>query len=214
MAERNDPDETSYSERARRTGAFGAETNGAFDTWRDSGVGAIVGAAAAGFVAGLAASMVRKVAVESVTAVQGDWLDALKAEHRAVEALFHQVHATTPRDTGKRAALLKQLTAALQKHAHEEENVIYPELRMHDDGARARQLGADHGDMKTYLHELDQMRKDDPRWIQMLRALQELVLQHVREEEQDVLPQLRDRLSRADNKRLTMLLHKEGMKLA
>lgn len=211
MSHSSDPGETSYGGRA---GAFGAERADMSDAWRDSGVGAIVGAAAAGFVAGLAASMVRKAAIESVTAVQGDWLDALKAEHRAVEGLFHEIRATTPRDTGKRTTLLKRLTAALQKHAHEEENVIYPELRMHDDGARARQLAADHADMKTYLHELDQMRKDDPRWIEMLRALEELVSQHVREEEQEILPPLRNRLSRADNGRLTALLHKEGMKLA
>lgn len=201
--------------RPYRTRAYGEGSDGQISDGMDqASVGAIVGAAAMGFVAGLAATMMRKVAVESVTAVQGDWLDALKAEHRAVEALFHQIHATTPRDTGKRTALLKTLTAALNKHAIEEENLIYPELRMHDDGSRARQLAADHADIKTFLHELDTMRKNDPKWIATLHALQELVIQHVREEEQDVYPHFRQRLSRADNRRLTMMLHKEGMKLA
>lgn len=209
-----DPGDQSSMRGARPIRAETDGAKGSSSSWSDGAMGALVGAAAAGFVAGLAASMARKAAIESVTAVQGDWLDALKAEHRTFEALFHQIHATTPRDAGKRAALLKVLTAALQKHAHEEENVIYPELRMHDDGARARQFVADHGDMKTYLHALDLMRKDDPRWIQMLRALQELVTQHVRDEEHSVFPQLRSRLSRTDNKRLTMLLHKEGMRLA
>lgn len=196
-----------------RSKAPDAEPRLAEDGWRDGGLGVIVSAAAAGFVAGLAASMVRKVAIEGVAAAQGDWLDTLKAEHRAIEGLFHQLHGTTARDMSKRTAALRLLIAALQKHAHEEENIVYPELRMHDDGARARQLAADHGDMKTVLHELDQMRKDDTRWTQMLRALQELFVQHVRDEEHDIFPHLRDRLSRAENKRLTMLLRKEGLRL-
>jgi hemerythrin superfamily protein len=209
MAQSSD---TGQSDMRRGARTFGADHGQ--DGLQESGVGAIMGAAAAGFVAGLAASMVRKVAVESLSVVQGDWLETLKAEHRAVEGIFHQIHGTTARDTGKRTLLLRLLNAALQKHALEEENVIYPELRMHDDGARARQLGADHGDMKTYLHELEVMKKDDPRWIEMLRALQELVVQHVRDEEEDIYPPLRNRLSRADNRRLTSMLHREGMKLA
>lgn len=209
-----DPGDRSTTRRARPIRAENGEAKSTFADWGDGAVGALVGAAAAGFVAGLAASMARKAATESLAAAQGDWLDSLKAEHRMFEALFHQINATTSRDTGRRTALLKTLTTALQKHAHEEENVIYPELRMHDDGARARRFVADHGDMKTYLHALDLMRKDDPRWIQMLRALEELVTQHVRDEEHSVFPQLRSRLARADNKRLTMLLHKEGMRLA
>jgi len=178
------------------------------------GIGPVIGAAAVAFIAGVAANGARKLAVEAIASGGKDWFDTLAREHRAVEQLFEQIQETTARDGAKRAMLLQKLNWALSKHAFEEETVIYPELRMHDDGARAKQLYADHADMKTLLHELEVFPKQSDQWMAKMRELQQMVLQHMREEEEDIYPHFQQKLSESQNRKLTMMLHRQGMKLA
>lgn len=179
-----------------------------------SRIGPLIGAAAAGFVAGLVANMGRKAVVEATTAIQGDWFEALKAEHRLVEHMFQQILQTDDSQTMKRTMVLGRLSAALAKHDLEESSIIYPALRLHGRDAEGRHLAGDHADIKAYLFELDEMPKDDPNWIVRMRTFQELVLEHVREEEEQIYPGLRDLLTKAQNASLTLKIHREGIKLA
>jgi hemerythrin superfamily protein len=171
-------------------------------------------AGAVGFVAGLAALSARKAATQAVSTLSGDWFDALKAEHKLVDRLFALACATKDREAAKRTALLAKIAYALSKHALQEENVVYPVVRDTDQGVASKVLAAEHFDMKTYLHELDRMAKDDPRWLGKLKAFRKLVKEHVREEEEHVFPALRDRLSSAENAHLTRCMLREGAKLA
>ena len=193
---------TQIADRAGRAGLWE-------DRWPQLAV-----AGAVGFVAGLAALSARKAATQAVSAMSGDWFAALKAEHKVVDRLFSLACATKDNETAKRTALLAKIAYALSKHALQEENVIYPAIRDSDQGVASRELAAEHFDMKTYLHELDRLEKDDPRWLGKLKAFRKLVKEHVRQEEEFVFPELRDRLPAADNARLTREMLKEGAKLA
>lgn len=181
---------------------------------RGAGTGAIFGAAAVGFAAGLAANMARKMAAQAPAAMHGDWLEALKTEHQIIDKMFDQILATHDKDVAKRTMLLKGLKGALQKHDLEEASVIYPFLRLHGSEAEARHLSEDHTDIKTYLLELDSMDKDDPSWLTRARAFQELVQGHVREEEEQIYPALRMRLSKEENDKLYRMTQLEAVKLA
>ena len=176
--------------------------------------GQLAGAAAAGFMAGAAVLSARKVAMQATTAVAGDWFAQLKAEHKLAETLFDLIEKTQEHETGKRTALFAKLTYALVKHQFEEENVIYPALRDADPDGAAKHLAAEHFDMKTYLHDLSEMAKDDPRWIRKLGEFKTLVLEHVREEEDKVFPPFHDKLSPEDNTHITKAMNREGIKLA
>jgi hemerythrin superfamily protein len=178
------------------------------------GWGQLAGAAAAGFVAGAAVLSARKVAMQATTAVAGDWFAQLKAEHRLAETLFDLILATREHETGKRHALFSKLTYALVKHQLEEENVVYPALREADQATAAKHLAAEHFDMKSYLHELNEMPKDDPRWLAQVRHFRRLVLDHVREEEEQVYPAFHGRLSPEHNAHITRAMNREGIKLA
>lgn len=177
-------------------------------------VGPLLGAAAVGFAAGLATIMGRKLAIEATTAVQGDWLEALKAEHKLVLTAFDKLLETAETDTLQRGMALMKIKALLSKHALEEENVIYPALRMHGRDSEGRHLASDHADIKTYLAELDMLPKDDPNWMTRLRAFRELVQSHIREEEDQIYPAFRDSMSDEQNAALTLKVHREGIKLA
>jgi hemerythrin superfamily protein len=174
----------------------------------------IIGAAAVGFAAGMAANMARKAAAQAPAAVKGDWVEALKTEHRIFEKMFETLLDTEDRETGKRTMLLKALKGALSKHDLEESSVIYPALALHGSEAEGRHLASEHADIKTFLMELDMMDKDDTQWIVRARAFHELVQSHVREEEEEIFPALRMRLSKEQNAKLFALTQREAVKLA
>lgn len=174
----------------------------------------MVGAAALGFMVGMAVNPARKAAVQGAEAVAGDWLAVLKAEHRMVEALFEVLLKTTARQKARRAALFAKIKRALTKHALQEEAVIYPALRESQVDGMAKHLYSDHADMKIFIRELEDMAKDDPSWVERVRAFQACVAHHVREEEDEVFPRFHDALPAQQNGRLTLLMHKEGLKLA
>lgn len=176
--------------------------------------GVVLGAAAAGLVAGLAANMGRKLVVQAVSGVSGDWFDALKTEHRLALAIFDRIQQTRPDQKMRRSTLLMQLKHALSKHAFEEENTVYPALREVGSKESADKLNHDHGYIKTYLYELEMMNKDDPQWLTRVAEFRQLVERHVREEEDEIFPAFRARMSEDQNAKLTAAMNKEGFKLA
>jgi len=175
---------------------------------------ALIGAAAAGLLAGIAATVGRRAAVQASSAMAGDWFDTLKAEHAAVRKLLDRIEATTSEQTTKRTLLLMQIKHAISKHAFEEENVVYPALRDHDERQEADHLNHDHGYIKQYLYDLEQMPKASALWLEKIREFRAHVEHHMREEETTIFPALRARLTRQDNSQLTAAMHKAGFKLA
>ena len=175
--------------------------------------GALVAGAAMGFIAGLAFMPARKAAIQGAEALAGDWYDVLKAEHHAVEALFELLLATSERQTARRQMLLTKIAYQLNKHAIQEENVVYPALHKIDPDA-AHRLVADHGEVKNMLADLQYViDKSDPAWLQTARKLSDAVIAHAREEEDEIFPKLRD-LSPEDNDAITRRMHWEGIKVA
>ena len=67
--------------------------------------------------------------------------------------------------------------------------------------------------MKTFLYELDAMAKDSPQFLVRVREFRNLVSEHARMEEDQVFPRFKKVLSDAQDKKITGLLNKEGMKM-
>ena len=178
------------------------------------GTAAMFGAAAAGLAAGLVANLGRKVAVQAPTALQGDWLEGLKAEHKMTLALFDLLQATTDKNKLKRSTLLTQIKHALAKHAMSEENAVYPALREIGEVEKADELNHEHGYVKDYLYQLDNLPKDSPVFLQKVAEFRAALEEHIRDEEERVFPALHAKLSEAKNKALTHAANKEGFKLA
>ncbi|MET0180069.1 MAG: hemerythrin domain-containing protein [Novosphingobium sp.] len=179
-----------------------------------SRTGTLVLAGAAGLTAGLLANFVRKGAVQAPSILAGRWDDALAAEHRAALALIEKIERTDERQTTRRTVLFTQLKHALGKHAFQEENSIYAMLRLRGLAEPAVTLNEDHGEVKRLLYELTQQDNSDPSWLDTVRALRAALEPHMRAEELDVFPRLRHELSDEENRRLTVAMHKEGLKLA
>lgn len=176
--------------------------------------GALWGAAAAGVAVGVAAMIGRKVAVQAPTALAGDWDQALAAEHAAVSKIFDSLEGTTVKNTTKRTVLLAQLKHALAKHAIQEENTIYPALRDAGEAEAADGLNKDHGYVKQYLYELENCPRDSETFLSILGRFRADLDKHVREEEDQLFPALKAKLSNETNRKLTFAMNKEGFKLA
>ena len=193
---------TTTRERTRDSRGYGA------------GTGAIVGAAVAGAAVGVAATIGRKLFVQFTSGATGDWLEALKAEHQAALALFDKLQATDSSQTTIRSHLLSKLKHALGKHANEEENIIYPALREAGERRDADHLNSDHGYVKTYLYELEGMDNDDPAFLARVADFRSMLEKHIRDEENEIFPRLKSRISEEKSAELTALLNKEGFRFA
>jgi hemerythrin superfamily protein len=204
----------STESKARKNGASKNETS-AFSFGNVNGTPAILGTLAAGAAIGIAANWGRKFLMQQAasTAAGGEWDEILKLEHKATLATFDLLLATDASDTGKRTALVKKLSYALEKHAHQEENVIYPALRQANEAVDADHLEHEHGYVKTFLYELDNMPKDSPAFLGRVQEFRDLIAEHASMEEQQVFPRFKGELTAEQNKKITGLMNKEGMKM-
>jgi hemerythrin-like domain-containing protein len=182
--------------------------------WGDTSSGMLLGAAVAGAAVGLAANAGRKLFVQATSGAAGDWADALAAEHKMTLAIFDKIEATKDGQTMARSHLLTKLKHALTKHAIEEEMVVYPALRQAGKIQEAEDFTSEHGIVKTYLYELETTSNAGPEWLARVRDFRSMIQEHMREEESAVFPALRAQLSQEQNRKLTMMMNKEGFTYA
>ena len=198
--------------RSRSAGSRG-ESGSAF-SWGGNNTGAVVGAALAGAAIGFAANYGRKFLMQGMESMAGDWDEILATEHDMALAIFDKMLATDQSQTFKRKMLLMKLTHALDKHAHQEEMVIYPALREANIEADAEHLEVEHGQVKTFLYELSEMGADAPNWLEKVREFRSLVSQHAHMEEEEVFPSFKQDLSEEQNDRITKLVNRDGFWMA
>lgn len=182
--------------------------------WGNNNTGALVGAALAGAAIGLAANFGRKFLTQSMSGASGDWDEVLATEHDMALAIFDKMLATDANQGFKRNMLLMKLTHALDKHAHEEEMVVYPALREANEAHDADALEGEHGYVKTFIYELNQMGTDAPNWLEKVREFRALVQKHAHMEEEEVFPRFKKRMSDEQNAKITSLVNRDGFWMA
>ncbi len=128
-----------------------------------------------------------------------DALAILKAEHQAVEKLFTSFESAGDRAYKTKRRLVDQMIEALSIHAFIEEQVLYPAARNDVASANDDVLEAleEHRVVKWELQELLDLDPEDERFAAKVTVLSENVRHHVREEESELFPLLRSKLSKA-----------------
>ena len=143
-----------------------------------------------------------------------DYFEVLKKDHDEIQKLTEQMLATDETQTWKRSMLLMKLAHKLDKHSYEEETVIYPALREDNDTADADRLDTEHGHVKTLIFELKQMDSDSAGWLEKVRKLHHSLDEHIRMEEEQILPKLRRDLDEHQNANLTSMVNRAGFMMA
>ena len=178
------------------------------------GTAPLIGAALAGAAIGFAANYGRKFLMQGMESLAGDWDEILATEHDMALAIFDKMLATDSSQTFKRKMLLMKLTHALDKHAHQEEMVVYPALREAGIEVEADQLEQEHGQVKTYLYDLQKMGPDASNWLETVREFRALISRHAHMEEEEVFPAFKQDLSEEQNARVTSLVNRDGFWMA
>jgi hemerythrin superfamily protein len=208
----SDGESTSRSTASRSSSRSGSNNKSAF-SWGD-GAGPVLGAALAGLAVGFAANYGRKALIQGMESMAGDWDEILAAEHDLALAIFDNMLATDASQSFKRKMLLTKLTHALDKHAHQEEMVVYPALREANEAADADLLEGEHGYIKTFIYELNEMGAESPDWLEKVREFRQLVSTHAHMEEEQVFPRFKQALDAEQNARITSLVNRDGFWMA
>ncbi len=201
----------SEGEFASRSGGGGSNRS-AF-SWGDS-AGPMLGAALAGVALGFAANYGRKALMQGMEAMVGDWDEVLATEHDMALAVFDKMLATDQTQTFKRKMLLMKLTHALDKHAHQEEMVVYPALREANEAVDADHLEGEHGYIKTFIFQLGEMGPEAPNWLESVREFRKLVSEHAHMEEEQVFPRFKQAMTEEQNAHITSLMNRDGFWMA
>lgn len=129
-----------------------------------------------------------------------DAIALLKADHRAVEDLFKRFEKLGVGALKTRAALTHRMLRELVTHTYIEEQVFYPFIRSLSKKLNDQTLEAleEHHAAKATLAELQLMDASEERFTPKVTVLIESVRHHVKEEERELFPQVRQASSRRD----------------
>jgi hemerythrin superfamily protein len=208
---RSSSSHSSSDDSNRSRGSSGANRS-AF-SWGE-GAGPVIAAAIGGAAIGFAANYGRKALMQGMEAATGDWDEILAAEHDMALATFDKMLATDQTQTFKRKMLFMKLCHALDKHAHEEEMVVYPALREANEAADADHLESEHGYIKTFIYELSEMGPDASSWLEKVRQFRQLVAEHAHMEEEQVFPKFKRDMDEEQNAHITSLVNRDGFWMA
>jgi len=125
------------------------------------------------------------------------------AEHALVKSLATKWETTT--DTANKQGIAYNILKLLSTHAAKEEMAVYPAIRakMPNGPSIADHCLQEHLALKKVLYELDSMNVTDAGFDGKLRTAIQLTLDHVGEEENDILPKLQQTLSKDDFDKVT-----------
>ena len=122
----------------------------------------------------------------------------LKDDHKTVEALFKRFEKAGDGAHAEKRSIVDEIIAELAVHAAVEEQLFYPVTRatVPETEDVALESLEEHHIVKWVLSELDGMDPEDERFDAKVTVLIENVRHHVKEEEEEYFPAVRDELGR------------------
>ena len=128
----------------------------------------------------------------------GDVVDVLVADHRDVTALISEIR--TVADPMIRRDLTDTVISELVRHAVAEEMYVYPAMRKYlPDGEKAVEHDVEeHKELEQAMKRLEDVDVSSAAFTAALGRLEELLADHVRDEEVDQFPELRRRVPPAE----------------
>ncbi|MDI1436527.1 hemerythrin domain-containing protein, partial [Polyangium sorediatum] len=121
--------------------------------------------------------------------------DLLKQHHREVEELFREIEGAEDED--ERASLREELANALAAHTAIEEEIFYPAaMEALGPSSRIREAFEEHAVADFALYRLMSVSVGDETFSAKLGALKDIVMNHVEEEESELLPQAEGEMER------------------
>jgi hemerythrin superfamily protein len=123
---------------------------------------------------------------------QQDAIKLLKADHREVSDLLEEFESA---DHAEKARIAQQICTALTVHAQIEEEILYPEAREaldEEDRELVNEADVEHASIKQLVAEVEGSGPEDEHFDARVTVIGEYVKHHVKEEEKELFPKLRE----------------------
>ena len=120
-------------------------------------------------------------------------ISLLMQDHKAVKALFAQYEGLSDRSFATKKKLADQICQELTVHTQLEEEIFYPAVRrpIHDGGLMDEAL-VEHASAKELIAQIAAMDPADDLYDAKVKVLSEQIEHHVKEEEGDMFPKVRE----------------------
>ena len=122
--------------------------------------------------------------------VQGDVVDLIMQDHREMERLFDELKS----NPDKRPSLVPVMLTLLTAHERAEEAEVYPKAREAGGAEDVEHSQKEHLEADQLATDLSTADPGSPDFGEKLDKLVEAVRHHIEEEEQTVLPHMRERM--------------------
>ena len=117
--------------------------------------------------------------------------DVLEQDHREVEEWFDEYDELKDSDEDRKADLAERICLALKVHAQIEEEIFYPQAReASQDNDLIDEALVEHSTVKNLIGEIEAMEVGEELYDAKIRVLGEMVKQHIKEEEEELFPEL------------------------
>lgn len=126
----------------------------------------------------------------TATRIPANAISLLEREHREVEALFKRFEAARSNERKRRYAA--RICLELRIHTQIEEEILYPPAYGELDTALIEEAVVEHASAKDLMRQIENMHPSDELYDAKMKVLCEHIEHHVKEEEEEMFPQLRD----------------------
>ncbi len=120
-----------------------------------------------------------------------DAIALLKADHKAVSGLFADYE--TARSATNKKAIVAEICTALSVHTQIEEEIFYPDVKAAmKDKLLVPEATVEHAGVKDLLAQLEGVEPDGEMYDAKVKVLSEYVKHHVKEEQNEMFPKVRE----------------------
>jgi hemerythrin superfamily protein len=124
-------------------------------------------------------------------AQQVNAFDVLEQDHREVEEWFDEYDELKDSGEDRKGELAEKICLALKVHAQIEEEIFYPQAReASQDNDLLDEALVEHSTVKNLIGEIEEMEAGEELYDAKIRVLGEMVKQHIKEEEEELFPEL------------------------
>lgn len=115
----------------------------------------------------------------------------LRADHKLVASLFEQYESA--KSPTKKKALVAQICQELTVHAKIEEEIFYPQVQEAlNDHELVPEAVVEHATLKDLIAQIEDAEPDGEMYDARVKVLAEYVKHHVREEQSEIFPKVKE----------------------
>jgi hemerythrin superfamily protein len=139
-----------------------------------------------------------------------DVIELLEHDHREVEEMFVEFDNATSSE--EKRTIADKIIIELVRHSEAEEQAVYPLMAKKIDGGKplVEHEIDEHTEAEKLMKQMDGMDASDPQLGVLMGELKKAILEHIKEEEGEAFPKLRDVTTKDEREKLGTVV--QGLK--